>query len=58
MTGRRREVLGRTGREPSEPADCFECAYCEATFDDRPEDCPSCGQIVVRVVEPRPIPDL
>lgn len=58
MTGRRRSVLDRTGRDPSKPADCFECAYCEVTYDDWPADCPDCGRVVVRVVEPRPVPDL
>lgn len=57
MTGRRLNVLECTGPRPAEPTDCFECPHCEATFDDWPEDCPTCGRIVVRVVEPRPVPD-
>lgn len=57
MTSPRRSVLERTGRGSPEPVDCFECPYCEATFTDWPDDCPGCGRVVVRVVEPRPVPD-
>lgn len=54
MTGRRRSLLEQTGLEPTEPVDCYECSCCETTFGDWPEDCPECGQLVVRVVESRP----
>lgn len=35
----------------------YECTYCERTFQEWPGACSDCGQIVVRVVDPRPVPD-
>lgn len=58
MTGKRRSILGQNGKQSLPPAVCFECTYCEATFTAWPDDCPECGQVPVRVVEPRPVPDL
>lgn len=39
------------------PPDDFECTYCGTCFREWPGGCPDCGGIVVRVVDPRPVPD-
>ena len=38
--------------DPHGPAHYYECSYCREGYDEWIEDCPACGQLVVRIVEP------
>lgn len=38
-------------------SDYYECTYCGAPYGEWPGCCSECGQLVVRIVDPRPVPD-
>ena len=39
------------GEERPRRSEFYECTHCRSTFDEWAEDCPDCGQLVVRVVD-------
>jgi len=55
MTSGRLGRLLRSGT--TGPEGHFECTYCGEGFDEWPGQCTVCGQLVVRVVDPRTVPD-
>lgn len=52
MIGRSRLQDRRTDDEHTFPTQYYECSYCQRSVDEWIEDCPHCGQLVVRIVEP------
>lgn len=50
----RRWLAPSRRREPNRDRldEFYECTTCRACYDEWAEDCPRCGQLVVRIVEP------
>lgn len=42
---------GRIARAGTSVSEYFECVDCQTDFPEWVEDCPECGQLVVRVVD-------
>lgn len=57
MSERANDQVSPTGATTNLPDEFFECTYCTTAFEEWPGGCPECGGIVVRVVDPGPIPD-
>lgn len=51
-------MTGFWGPSPDREEMSYECTYCGTPFQEWPGDCSDCGGLVVRVVDPRPVPDL
>lgn len=52
MIGRWIAPTGKRDAESAPRDSFFECTNCRADYDEWVEDCPACGQLVARFVEP------